>query len=63
MSTLSKSEQKESSPASDEDFENCKGQCGYTPWCRACQEELKKKIHEAERKKMEERESIFDGAR
>ncbi|MBA4396067.1 MAG: hypothetical protein C0394_01560 [Syntrophus sp. (in: bacteria)] len=49
--------------ASDADFENCKGQCGATPWCRACQEELKKMIHEADRKKMEERESIFNGAR
>jgi len=20
----------------DEIWENCKGQCGYTPWCRDC---------------------------
>lgn len=20
------------------DFDNCRGQCGYTPWCRACKE-------------------------
>jgi hypothetical protein len=19
-----------------DDFDNCRGQCGYTPWCRAC---------------------------
>jgi len=37
-------------PESDEDFENCKGQCGYTIWCRACMEERKKLIDEAERK-------------
>ena len=45
--------------ATDEDFENCKGQCGYTPWCRACKEEIKKMLSEAERKKMEEREESF----
>jgi len=22
----------------DQDFEDCRGQCGYTPWCRACKE-------------------------
>jgi hypothetical protein len=37
-------------PASDEDFENCKGQCGYTIWCRACMEERKRMIDELERK-------------
>jgi hypothetical protein len=21
-----------------DDFDNCRGQCGYTPWCRACME-------------------------
>jgi len=21
-----------------DDFENCRGQCGYTPWCRECRE-------------------------
>ena len=35
---------------SDEDFENCKGQCGYTIWCRACMEETRKRIREAELK-------------
>ena len=35
---------------SDGDFENCKGQCGYTIWCRACREERKKLLDEAERK-------------
>jgi hypothetical protein len=20
----------------DDNWENCKGQCGYTPWCRTC---------------------------
>jgi hypothetical protein len=27
-------EQKPSVP--DDLWENCKGQCGYTPWCRDC---------------------------
>jgi len=21
-----------------DDFDNCRGQCGYTPWCKACME-------------------------
>jgi hypothetical protein len=29
----------------DELWENCKGQCGTTPWCRDCQLE-KEKMHE-----------------
>ncbi len=29
----------------DELWENCKGQCGTTPWCRDCQLE-KEKLHE-----------------
>jgi hypothetical protein len=29
----------------DETWENCKGQCGNTPWCRDCQLE-KEKLHE-----------------
>jgi len=29
----------------DELWENCKGQCGTTPWCRDCQLE-KDKLHE-----------------
>jgi len=24
-----------------EDFDNCKGQCGFTPWCKACIESRK----------------------
>jgi hypothetical protein len=28
-----------------DDFDNCKGQCGFTPWCKACMESRK----EAER--------------
>lgn len=47
--------------ATDDDFENCKGQCGYTIWCRACMEETKKLIHEAEQKKLAEREALSDG--
>jgi len=27
----------------DIDFDNCKGQCGYTRWCKACMEERKQK--------------------
>jgi len=26
----------------DEVWENCKGQCGYTPWCRECMLEKEK---------------------
>ena len=37
-------------PESDEDFENCKGRCGYTQWCRACMEERKELLREAEEK-------------
>lgn len=37
-------------PESGEDFENCKGQCGYTIWCGACMEERKKLQREAEQK-------------
>jgi len=37
-------------PESDEDFENCKGRCGYTQWCRACREERTKLLDEDERK-------------
>jgi hypothetical protein len=37
-------------PACDDDFENCKGQCGYTQWCRACMEERNKLLDEAQRK-------------
>jgi hypothetical protein len=37
-------------PESDKDFENCKGRCGYTQWCRACMEERKILLDEAERK-------------
>jgi hypothetical protein len=37
-------------PESDGDFENCKGQCGYTTWCRTCMEERKKLQIEAEQK-------------
>jgi hypothetical protein len=32
-------------PDPDDDWENCKGQCGYTPWCKDCKnpETLQKK--------------------
>jgi hypothetical protein len=23
-------------PEHEDDLENCKGQCGFTPWCRDC---------------------------
>lgn len=38
-------------PASD--FENCKGRCGYTQWCRACMEERKKMLDEAEQREVD----------
>ena len=39
------------------DWENCKGQCGYTRFCRQCMQERDRLIREkkqAERKRMEE---------
>jgi hypothetical protein len=39
------------------DWENCKGQCGYTQFCRQCMQERDRLIREkeqAERKRMEE---------
>ena len=32
----------------EDDFENCKGQCGYTVWCRECMANRKKELAEAE---------------
>jgi hypothetical protein len=29
----------------DDDWENCKGQCGSDPWCRECMRE-KERLHE-----------------
>ncbi|MCK9230656.1 MAG: DUF4185 domain-containing protein [Syntrophales bacterium] len=43
-------------PEVDEDFQNCKGQCGYTEWCRRCMEE-RKEIREAELKKIRQRQN------
>lgn len=40
-----------------DDWENCKGHCGYTQFCRQCMKERDKLIREkklAERKRMEE---------
>jgi hypothetical protein len=31
-----KNSDKQAKPDRDDDWENCKGQCGYTPWCRDC---------------------------
>ena len=43
--------------ADDDDFENCKGACGYTIWCRACMEARK----EEERRRAEERRNSAEG--
>jgi hypothetical protein len=40
-----------------EDWENCKGQCGHTRFCRQCMQERDRLIREkkqAKRKRMEE---------
>jgi hypothetical protein len=50
MPQLIEKAQPDPDPGSDEDFENCKGQCGYTIWCRACMEERNKLLREAEQK-------------
>ena len=34
-----------------EDFENCKGQCGYTIWCRECIASRERQASEAEHDK------------
>ena len=39
MSLLTETRLQTPDTDSDQDFENCKGRCGYTPWCRACREE------------------------
>lgn len=47
----------EKETATPVDPENCKGQCGYTPFCRECLQERKRLIREkkeAERKRREE---------
>jgi hypothetical protein len=59
MSLISKTKQA-SERKPDEDFENCKGQCGYTIWCRACMEETKKLIREAEQKERERADERYD---
>ena len=44
----------------DDDFENCKGRCGYTIWCRECMKERETAIRaqeEAEFRKRQELES------
>lgn len=43
-------------PEGDEDFQNCKGQCGYTEWCRQCIEERKELNRKAELEKIRQRE-------
>ncbi|PKN34929.1 MAG: hypothetical protein CVU61_06100 [Deltaproteobacteria bacterium HGW-Deltaproteobacteria-19] len=40
-------------PEPEEDFWNCKGQCGYTRWCAACIAERKEKELEKERQRHE----------
>ena len=35
----------EKQQGADEPWENCKGQCGNTPWCRECIRE-KERLHE-----------------
>jgi len=32
---------KQQKPDFLDDFDNCKGQCGYTPWCKDCRESKK----------------------
>jgi hypothetical protein len=33
-------------PVPEESWENCKGQCGYTPWCRDCLLQKEKLVEE-----------------
>jgi hypothetical protein len=33
-------------PVTDDLWENCKGQCGTTPWCRDCMLEKEKLLEE-----------------
>ena len=34
-----------------DDFENCKGRCGYTIWCRECMASRERQMSEAEQGK------------
>ncbi len=46
--------------AEDDDFENCKGRCGYTIWCRECmkaRDEAIRAQEEAEFRKKQEMEA------
>ena len=45
MSTSILEKQTDFNPQLSPDFENCKGQCGYTIWCKACLEERKQTSH------------------
>jgi hypothetical protein len=37
---------KENTLVTDDLWENCKGQCGTTPWCRDCMREKEKLLEE-----------------
>jgi hypothetical protein len=40
------SEQEENAMVTDDLWENCKGQCGTTHWCRDCMREKEKLLEE-----------------
>lgn len=45
----------------DDDFENCKGRCGYTIWCRECmkaRDEAIRAQEEAEFRKKQKMETV-----
>jgi len=42
------------------DWENCKGQCGYTRFCRQCMKERDRLIREKEQAKRKSMEELYD---
>jgi hypothetical protein len=42
------------------DWENCKGQCGYTRFCRQCMQERDRLIREKEQAKKKRMEELYD---
>jgi len=42
------------------DWENCKGQCGYTTFCSQCTRERDRLIREKERAEQMLREGLYD---
>jgi hypothetical protein len=42
------------------DWENCKGQCGYTRFCRQCMQERDRLIREKKQAEQKRREELYN---